>query len=192
MKLNRKGFTLVELLAMLVVLGILMAVTVPNISGILGKSKTDTIKEDVTKMIDTAKIKVASESNIANPEKGKCLVFTLEYLNDSDDFKQGPNGGKYDMFDSFVIVKRVDNKYKYYVRLVEKNENGNYGINIADFETFEKNWNNEIKQITNNASLKSAITATDVANISLIKSYCPNADAIQGFYKEIPRFNNEM
>ena len=39
MKLKNRGFTLVELLAMLVVLGILMAVTIPNITGILNQSK---------------------------------------------------------------------------------------------------------------------------------------------------------
>lgn len=184
MKLNKKGFTLVELLAMLVVLAILMAITVPNISGILGKSKTDIIKEDVTKIVDTAKIKIASDNSIINPAKNKCLVFTLEYLNDNDDYKEGPNGGKYDFFDSFVIVKREGSKYKYYVRLKELNSSGDYGVNITDYDDFEKDWNSEIGPISNSASLKTAKTPEDVANNSIVKNYCNNADLIQGFYKE--------
>lgn len=189
MELNRRGFTLVELLAMLVVLAILMAITVPNISGILGKSKTDIIKEDVTKMVDTAKIKIASDNSIINPAKNKCLVFTLEYLNDNDDYKEGPNGGKYDFFDSFVIVKRVGSKYKYYVRLKELNSSGNYGVNIADYDSFEKDWNNKIDSISNNASLKEAKTPAEVANNSIVKNYCNSADLIQGFYKETKGLN---
>ncbi len=185
MKLSRRGFTLIELLAMLVVLGILMAVTVPNISGILGQSKSNILKEDVNKMVDTAKIKISSNKKINNPSNGKCLIFTLDYLNDSDDYREGPNGGKYDFFGSFVIVKRVGSKYKYYVRLVELNSTGgNYGINLADYDVFEKDWNSQIGSITNTVNLKTPTTFAQVASQPVIKDYCPNADAIQGFYKE--------
>ena len=52
---NNKGFTLVEVLAMLVVLGIIIGVTVPNITGILNSQKTNLIAEDGIKMIENAK-----------------------------------------------------------------------------------------------------------------------------------------
>ena len=52
---NNKGFTLVEVLAMLVVLGIIIGVTVPNITGILSNQKTNLIAEDGIKMIENAK-----------------------------------------------------------------------------------------------------------------------------------------
>ena len=84
MKLKNRGFTLVELLAMLVVLGILMAVTIPNITGILNQSKENIIKEDVNKMVDFTKVKIESK-NIKKPSKGKCLIFTLDYLDDNDE-----------------------------------------------------------------------------------------------------------
>lgn len=185
MKLNKKGFTLVELLAMLVVLGILMAVTVPNISGILSQSKSNIIKEDVNKMVDTTKVKISSNKKINNPENGKCLIFTLDYLNDSDDYREGPNGGKYDFFGSFVIVKREGSKYKYYVRLVEKNTGSpNYGINLADYAVIEKDWESQIGEITNTVDLKTPTTFAQVAAQPVVKTKCPNAESIQGFYKE--------
>lgn len=182
--MNSKGFTLVELLAMLVVLGILMAVTVPNISGILGQSKSNVLKEDVTKMVNTAKVKISSNKSISKPLDGKCLIFTLEYLNDSDDYRQGPNGGKYDFYDSFVIVKRVGSQYKYYVRLVEYSDGSKYGIKIAEFDSFEKDWDSKIGIISEDASLVGAVTFDEVATNDVIKKYCPSADAIQGFYIE--------
>ena len=48
---KRKGFTLVELLAMLVVLGILMAVAIPNITGILGNQRVNGLKADAESLI---------------------------------------------------------------------------------------------------------------------------------------------
>ena len=37
--MNRKGFTMIELLAALVILGLLMAVAAPNIMGVLNKNR---------------------------------------------------------------------------------------------------------------------------------------------------------
>ena len=38
---NQKGFTLVELLAVIVILGIIAAIAIPSIGGIIDKSKED-------------------------------------------------------------------------------------------------------------------------------------------------------
>ena len=184
MKLNNKGFTLVELLVMLVVLGILMAITVPNITGILNQTKNNVLIEDVTKMVETAKTKIATKSNISNPQKDKCLVFTLEYLNDSDEFKKGPNDGKYDFYDSFVIVKRVDNKFEYYVRLVEHAKEGDYGVEKAEYKAFKKKYSDFVGPVTTKVGLEDVTELSEVAGLSIINSYCSGSDSIQGFYKE--------
>ena len=137
--MKREGFTLVELLAMLVVLGILMAVAIPNITGILRNNKLNVIKSDAIKMVDTAKIKMSSLKEDKLPENGQCVVFSLNYLNDSEDINTGPNGGEYLKFESFVVVKKVQvpgspktSKYEYYVRLVENIKGGGFGINLAN------------------------------------------------------------
>ena len=39
MNLNKKGFTLIELIASMVILAMLMVVTVPNVIGILAQQK---------------------------------------------------------------------------------------------------------------------------------------------------------
>jgi len=182
MKLNNKGFTLVELLAMLVVLGILMAVTVPNISGILGSQKINVLKEDVSKMVDSAKIKVSSDNSIKKPKNGKCLVFTLKYLDSNDDFKSGPNGGLYDMFGSFVIVKREGSRYKYYVRLAEKTDKGGYyGVSDVEYDLFTKKAEDYITNFSDRVDLETPTTASEVKSKSIISNHCND---VQGFYKE--------
>lgn len=135
---NRKGFTLVELLAMLVVLGILMGVAIPNISGILANNKLNVMKADASKMADSAKMKFLRLSKDEKPGPNQCVIFALNYLNDSDDIKNGPNGGEYLMFDSFVIVKKTRNategvnQFDYYIRLIERKDSNYLGINYIE------------------------------------------------------------
>ncbi len=174
--MNRKGFTLVELLAMLVVLGILMAVTIPNITGILNQSKTNIIKDDVAKMVDTAKMKIASDEDIKNPKTGKCIAFTLNALDKNDDFKSGANGGKYDKFNSYVIVKRENNEYKYYVTLIEEVDGNYYGVDNVDFTDFEKDGDSLIGDISDYSSrkLNSSSTLSIAKTDSSITKKCPS------------------
>ena len=72
---NNKGFTLVELLAMLVVLGILMAITVPNISGILSQQKETAFIEDASKLINTAKMKMSTDREIRRSMARFCIKY---------------------------------------------------------------------------------------------------------------------
>ena len=92
---NNKGFTLVEVLAMLVVLGIIIGVTVPNITGILNNQKTNLIAEDGIKMIENAKNEFIVSEKVKYPEDGKCVIFTLDRLDKNSDIETGIENGKY-------------------------------------------------------------------------------------------------
>ena len=121
---NNKGFTLVEVLAMLVVLGIIIGVTVPNITGILNNQKTNLIAEDGIKMIENAKNEFIVSEKVKYPEDGKCVIFTLDRLDKNSDIENGIENGKYNKTKSFVTVKRVAKSYQYSVRLIEQLSNG--------------------------------------------------------------------
>lgn len=119
---NKSGFTLVELLVSLVLLGVLMAITIPNIIGIVEQNKNNAYVEDSEKMLSSAKYKMAS-NDIKKPSVGKCIIMTLGYLDTNDDYKNTPNDGVYDKGKSFVVIKRESSRYDYYVRLEEKSKN---------------------------------------------------------------------
>ncbi|HOO68085.1 MAG TPA: prepilin-type N-terminal cleavage/methylation domain-containing protein [Bacilli bacterium] len=61
--MNKKGFTLVELLAVLIVLGIILLIAIPKIGSVLGNSKQSLYDNTVTEIE-----RVAAEYVNSNPD----------------------------------------------------------------------------------------------------------------------------
>lgn len=175
---KNKGFTLVEILAMLVVLGILVAVSIPNINGMLQKQKINRVINDATNMIETAKIKVAKERYLTKPNNGECIIFSLDYINDNGNIEKGPNGGSYDQFDSFVVYKREGNRYNYYVRLVEEKNNKLYGVEYKDIDAIKKLKSSDIKSDLTSIG----ITKGDSNAISKLESSVSICNSVKKYY----------
>lgn len=170
--MNRKGFTLVELLVMMVVLGILIGVSVPNITGIVATQKANSFRDDALKLINDAKTLVMSEG-MTKPSDGESLVFTLDYLDTGNQFGAGPYGGEYLKDDSFVIYKRDGSQYQYYVRLVEATEKGNYGINLATPDILNsEDATKLIEEITETAPIPEGATIDSLSSNTIINSIC--------------------
>lgn len=136
-KQKKKGFTLVELLAALVILGLLTMIAAPNILGILQNTKLNTYARDAEKLVTTAEYKFRSDTSVTKPANGKCIIMNMKYLG-SGEFKSAPFGGSYTYsgpdknprtkdydteLNNFVVIRRVDSggtiSYEYHVQLVE-------------------------------------------------------------------------
>lgn len=89
---NEKGLTLVELLAVLVILGIIAAIAVPAIGNILQKSKEDAVKAEALQVINAAKLYVAAEGIPENNEtlkpEGKLAPYLEEFDNNNEETKK--------------------------------------------------------------------------------------------------------
>lgn len=58
---NQKGMTLIELLAVIIILGIIAAIAVPAIGNLIDKSRYDSAKSEAIQAINATKLYVAAE-----------------------------------------------------------------------------------------------------------------------------------
>ncbi len=129
MKVNNKGFTLIELMAVFVVLGVLMAVTIPNIVGIRTANRQQTYSQDAKKFKNSVEYRFRGDNTIEKPEnENECIIANLKYVAGSE-YDNPPYGGVYLMDYSYVIMVKKNKRYQYYVQLVEGVKYNPGGVN---------------------------------------------------------------
>lgn len=128
--MNKNGFTLIELLATILILALIMLMAVPNVMSTIDKNKQDTYVEDAKKMITLVEYKIRSDTNIPLPTSGNCIIVRLNSL-DLSDFKEAPEGGSYDLENSYVLVARNGSSYLYYATIVENYGDSKRGIPLT-------------------------------------------------------------
>ncbi len=121
----RKGFTLVELLAVIIILGIVTGVTVPIVTNAVNNSKTKAYDEQVRLIIDAGRSYMSKHaSQLPNNASGRATVSVATLKNDgylankniknpvyvvgSTDVKK-----KCQYLNGSVVVTYQNNKYNY-------------------------------------------------------------------------------
>ena len=191
--MNRKGFTLVELIAMLVVISILMVIAIPNISGIIKKNRESISTEDINKMVGSAKTKLNVNKAKYPPENDDCVVMTLDFIDSNSDYKTGVNGGTYDRTESVIVVKKkkmttTTSKYEYYVRLVEIKGSKTYVIDLVEYDNFASDPSSHASSLVEltdeqKFNMASATTTTAKATITAINNGHELCSNVTNVYK---------
>ncbi len=189
---NNKGFTLVELLAVVAILGIIMAITIPNILGFIDRNERTTYVEDAKKLIAIAEAEYRSNTSLdTNP-----IILTLDDLN-AVDIIDGPKGNEYNRENSYVIIYDQpggDVEYEYFVSLYETSDSGIYSglplvhrdvlyasdaITYVEMDLNVDNQNLEGKSSIN-ASTPDGGVSIDVSILQVRKGDCNNDGLVNG------------
>ncbi|MED1489812.1 type II secretion system protein [Bacillus smithii] len=112
---NQKGMTLIELLAVVVILAIIAAVAVPSVGKIIDNSRADSNRSNALLIINAAKLAIADDENSTVSSKIKSA--------DGANLQTLVNGGYLD-----AIPKDPYDKSKTYSRnsIVKKDSTGYY------------------------------------------------------------------
>lgn len=149
-KLNNKGFTLVELLGVLMILSIILVIAVPNVVSVLDKNKKETYVSDAKKLLTMAETEIRRNTDIDWPVNGQAVILKLSFLNNGE-LDTDPESVKYDEDRSYVAICLVNDTYTYYVQLIGTVSSGSgRGIPLVSKEilngdnrtnTVSKKWN---------------------------------------------------
>ena len=142
-KLNNKGFTLIEVLAVIVILSILMAIMVPSVGNIMKKNKADNYQNLEDSIISAAKIYISDnryqitvgncdDSNKADIESINNVTLTdskitIQTLANAGNLKTTSDGKilnpkditSLNLGNSYVVVKYQCDKKEYEYQLEE-------------------------------------------------------------------------
>ena len=109
MKYNKKGFTLVELLVVTVIMGILILVAVPSVSKYISQSKKKKVIYNFNSIIRAARSQIMSGDSISYNDfyKGDTKYIRI----DSIKFENGELSD----FEGYVVIRPVGEGFQYFI-----------------------------------------------------------------------------
>jgi type IV pilus assembly protein PilA len=116
MKNKKKGFTLVELLAVIVILAIILAIAVPNVLGIINKSRNDSFISTAKMIVSAAKLKASTDSTYIPANTMGAIGIPLTDL-EVENIERDVDGGSYGNNSYVYVVKDENDQIRYYVTL---------------------------------------------------------------------------
>ena len=118
--MNKKGFTLVELIAVVTIIGIIALIAIPSIMTLSNNSKKEQVISDAKKLISDVKYKsklIEYEEYYPDKVEGSCKKICIKESKFNGVIVNDPDGNKYDEEESCVNVLYQNGKYNYFCKI---------------------------------------------------------------------------
>lgn len=115
--MNRKGFTLIELILVIGIIGVILAFAIPNVTGTLQRNKKDQMIEDAKDMVEKARNYVLMNNSCDNNDNE--IELTLVKLDSRHEILTSPYGKDYNREKSYVNVECKTEGNVFYVYLTD-------------------------------------------------------------------------
>lgn len=163
--MKKQGFTLVELLAVIVIMGIILAIAVPSTVGVIDKAKRDAHVKNAQVFTNNVKTYLTQNGVTADSGKGVCVTFQALIDAQLLSLPKHPDNGNYDATKSYVIMANIPNEgIQFYVQLAASGTTNNRGIKFSSsVEAQDLTANN----VTTETSWPSACSATGLSGITI-------------------------
>ena len=110
--MNKRVFTLVELLAVIVLIAILAGLAIPNVMTSVNNTRKNSFLLDAKRMITKAEYLVSVNKSDRTTIKSSGHTYSIDDLNVDKEFDNDADGGPFDS-SSFVYVTYFNNQYQY-------------------------------------------------------------------------------
>lgn len=182
-KKHKTGFTLVELLSVIVLLGIISVIIIPNFTGILKSSKEDLYNNQIEVIKTSAKLWTLNEDNkiVLSENTSWPYLITLGDLQDSGllDELKNPKDDTYFSDSTLIYISVTDGNYTFTVdedsinassNVITLNDERSYKVEINTSFT-EPGYNASINgnDITSNVERKIYKNGVEVSSIDTTK-----------------------
>ena len=118
--MKKKGFTLVELLAVIVILSLILVIAVPSVNKYIKQSKEKAYNTQISTIIEAAQAYASTNPELLPNRENISVKITLGQLKSAGLIKEevkNPNDDKY--FDDALTIKIKKNKENYIYEVVE-------------------------------------------------------------------------
>ena len=156
--MKKNGFTLIEILAVIIILGVIMIIAIPAVSKYILKSDKSVYASNVHAYMETVKSKYEMKEYGAFLKDDEIMVVPISHIVlEKGDSTDSPYG-KYDFDRSHILIVPERNGYEYYATVMDSARIGfiNTPFNKLDEKFIEEDISVESYPLLNSYNLASS------------------------------------
>lgn len=148
--MGKKGFTLIEIITVIIIIGIILTIAVPAVSSYILKSRKTNYSGTISAYVETIKGEYDMGEFGDYIDDSELMIVPIKIIKLEKGESDSSPFGKYDFDKSYVLIKSNTYTNDYYVTFVDSADYGvsNVKIDNVSSETIDKVNSREITDIT--------------------------------------------